>query len=86
MFSNVNQVHMCKSCKIKYAKNGSKLEHLGIVHFDIFSQLNAKFMHSICKISLNFIDVFSRFTVMYLLKHKSYAFENFKHHKLQVES
>jgi hypothetical protein len=52
-------MYYLKITKIKYVKNGSKLEHLGIVHYDIFGQLNAKFMHSRCRISLNFINSFS---------------------------
>jgi hypothetical protein len=79
-------MYYLKITKIKYVKNGSKLEHLGIVHYDIFGQLNAKFMHSRCRISLNFINSFSWFIAMYLSKHKSFAFENFKHHKLRMEN
>jgi hypothetical protein len=55
-----------------------------ILIFSINSMQNLCILDA--KFPLNFIDDFSWFITMYLLKHKSYAFENFKHHKLQMEN
>jgi hypothetical protein len=61
------------------------MEILEIIHSDICGPFQTH-IHIRCTYFITFIDDKSRYTTIYLLKHKLEAFEKFQHFKKQVET
>jgi hypothetical protein len=61
------------------------MEILEIIHSDICGCLQTH-IHIGCTYFITFIDDKSRYTTIYLLKHKLESFEKFQHLKKQVET
>ncbi|URE42102.1 Retrotransposon protein [Musa troglodytarum] len=86
-----NDLHKCKICvKSKMMKKPFKsIERhtnlLDLIHSDI-CELNGMLTRGDNRYFITFIDDMSRFTYVYLLKHKNGAFNAFKAYKAEVEN
>ena len=58
---------------------------LGLIHSDVCGPLQSA-THMGCKYFVTFIDDFSRYAYVYLLKHKSEVFDKFIQYKQLVET
>ena len=88
---NLDDFHTCEPC-IKgkmtakpFSKHCKSLDLLEIVHSDICGPLRTK-THRGMKYFITFIDDYSRYRYIYLIKYKSKTVEKFKEFKLEVEN
>lgn len=88
---NVNKFKKCEKCvKSKMVKKPFRnvernSQLLDLIHLDI-CELNGILTRSGNRYFITFIDDCSRFTYVYLLKHKDEAFKMFKVYKAEVEN
>jgi transposase InsO family protein len=84
---------LCHSClkgkqhRLPFPKSTSNraTERLALIHSDVCGPINPP-THSNTLYFLTFIDDKSRYTILYLLKHKSKVFDKFQIYKQQVEN
>jgi hypothetical protein len=71
----------------KFPKEGGlkAINVLGLIHYDICGQIQTSTYYG-CTYFITFIDDYKRYTIMYLLHHKSKAFAKFKQFKQLVEN
>ena len=81
----------CESCllgkmtKSPFSGHGERAaDLLGLVHTDVCGPMSTQDMGGFSYF-INFLDDRSRFRYVYLMKHKSEAFEKFKEYKHEVE-
>ena len=87
---NIENFDVCESCikgKITskpFAKHWQSLELLELIHSNICGPLRTK-THKGMKYFITFIDDYSQYGFIYLIKHKFEALQNFKNYKTKVE-
>ena len=87
-----DSLHSCESCLDRkmtkrpfMGKSYRAKEPLELIHLNLCGSINVIVIGGF-KYFISFIDDYSRYDYLYLMKHKSKAFEKFKEYKAEVEN